>query len=184
VVFSVLRRKIREYEEIVQALEHATAKLEEEPVGRTRKEFLEEAFQLKKDMHKALYNLWHFRQVLDSIRNRPAAGAGESNEEVRGLLGELYQEAQYLYETLENVKDSVMSLIELHINTVSLDMNRVMRVLAVITALSLIPAIIGGLLGQNLVDQPYQVTIYEIFFVVFSLMLLGLYAFWRKGWLR
>ncbi len=89
-----------------------------------------------------------------------------------------------MYETAQNIKDSLISLIELHINTVSYDMNKVMKVIAVITCLGLIPSIIGGLLGENLADNPYPVTIYEIFFMVFSLMLLGIYIFFKKGWLR
>jgi Mg2+ and Co2+ transporter CorA len=59
-----------------------------------------------------------------------------------------------------------------------------MKILAVITCLALVPTIIGGLLGQNLMDQPYNITIHEIFFFVISLMLIGLYIFYRKGWLR
>jgi len=183
VLFSVLRRKVKDYEAITQALERKTASLEEQPLGLTQRSFLEECFVLKKEIQRALYNLWHFRQVVDSIWNR-RKGANGGAAEAADFLGVLLQEAQYLYETLENVKDSVISLIELHINTVSLDMNRVMRLLAVITALSLFPAIIGGLLGENLVDQPYNVKLWEVFFVVGSLMGLGLYGFWRKGWLR
>jgi len=183
VLYSVLKRKVKDYEAITQALERKTASLEEQPAGMTEKSFLEECFGLKKEIQRALYNLWHFRQVVDSILSRRKARDG-ANAESADFLGVVLQEAQYLYETLENVKDSVISLIELHINTVSLDMNRVMRLLAVITALSLFPAIIGGLLGQNLIDQPYNVKIWEIFFVVGSLMTLGLYGFWSKGWLR
>jgi Mg2+ and Co2+ transporter CorA len=105
-------------------------------------------------------------------------------EETIEMFGVLREEAEYQYDTLGNVKESLISLIELHINTVSLDMNRTMRLLAVITALSLIPAIIGGMLGENLVDQPYNVKLWEVFLVVLSMMGLGFYAFWRKGWLR
>jgi Mg2+ and Co2+ transporter CorA len=85
---------------------------------------------------------------------------------------------------MEHAKDSVQSLIELHINTISYDMNRVMRLLAVITSLALIPTIIGGLLGENLADQPYQISIFEVSFLVIALMVLALYAYWRKGWLK
>lgn len=62
-------------------------------------------------------------------------------------------------------------------------MNRVMKVIAVITCLAIVPSIIGGLLGENLVDQPYQITISEVFFLVASLMLMGLYVFYKKNWL-
>ena len=89
-----------------------------------------------------------------------------------------------MYETSQNIRESLISLIELHINTVSYDMNRVMKVIAVITCLAIVPTIIGGLLGVNLMDNPYPLKITEVFFIVFSLMLIGLYTFYKMDWLR
>ncbi len=105
-------------------------------------------------------------------------------DEHLSLFDILYDESAHMFETSQNVKDTLISLIELHLNTVSFEMNKVVRILAVITALALIPAIIGGLLGENLIDTPYPVTIFEIFFLVLGLMLLGAYAFYMRGWLR
>lgn len=89
-----------------------------------------------------------------------------------------------MYETAQNIRESLISLIELHINTVSYDMNRVMKVLAVITCLGLVPTVIGGLLGVNLIDVPYPLRISDIVFMIFSLMLMGVYTFYKMGWLR
>ena len=183
VLYAILKRKLRDYEEIVRVLERRTAELEDAPVGKTPPRFLEETFELKKQIQQSVNNLWHFRQVLNSIQSGRVTLVNMRNASL-SLFAILHGEAEYMLETLEHVKDSVISLIELHINTISFDMNRVMRVLAVITALSTIPAIIGGMLGQNLLGQPFRVTLSEIFVVVLSLMLLALYAFWRKGWLR
>jgi len=120
---------------------------------------------------------------LGSLRGRKVSLLSIKDENLEHF-GVLRDEAEYLHETLGQVRDILISLIELHINSVSYDMNRVMKVLAVITSLSLIPAVIGGLLGENLADSPYQLTIFEVTFLVLALMLLGLYAYWRKGWLR
>ena len=63
-------------------------------------------------------------------------------------------------------------------------MNRVMKVIAVITCLAIIPATVGGLLGVNLVEGNFPIKLIEIFFVVLTLMLLGLYAFYKMEWLK
>jgi Mg2+ and Co2+ transporter CorA len=183
VLHAVLKSKLRDCAEIIRPLEHRTADLEDVPVGKAPARFLEETFHLKKEVQKLIYNLLHFRQLLNAIRTHRVALAG-LREESLDLFTILHDEAEYLLDTLQNVKESVISLIELHINAASFDMNRVMRVLAVITALSVIPAVIGGLLGENLSDQPYPLTIFEIALIVATLMFLGLFAFWRKGWLR
>jgi len=59
-----------------------------------------------------------------------------------------------------------------------------MKIIAVITCLALVPSIIGGLLGENVLGQPFPITLIEVFFMVFSLMLLGVYTFYKMDWLR
>jgi Mg2+ and Co2+ transporter CorA len=70
------------------------------------------------------------------------------------------------------------------LNVVSFEMNRVMRLLAVVSVLGLIPAVIAGLLGINVIDSPWAVTLPQVSFVVLFGMVLGLYFFVVKGWLR
>lgn len=183
ILYSIFKRKIRDYEEIVRLLEQKTTAMEELPAGTAKPSFLEETFLLKKEIQKIHSNLWHFRQVLDAARTRKVALTGLKDEHL-SLFDILYDEAVYLFETSENVRDNLISLIELHINTVSFGLNRVMRMLAVITSLALIPSIVSGLLGENLIDSPYPVTIFEIFFLVLSTMLLAAYTFYRHGWFR
>ncbi len=184
VLYSLLRQKIDDYGEIVQGIERKTFGFEEIPANRTSPQFLEETFRFKKEIQKIISNLWHFNQVLHHIKD-------DKNLLLKGIddnhshnFDDLHAESEYMYETAQNIRDSLVSLIELHINTMSYDMNRVMKVIAVITCLAIIPSIIGGLLGVNLIDNPYPLKIAEIFLIVFSLMLLGLYAFYKMGWLR
>jgi hypothetical protein len=85
----------------------------------------------------------------------------------------------YLYDTMLNIREEVLSVIDLHLNVVSFEMNRVMRVLAVIGALGLIPAIVGGLIAP-----PSMLALPQVIFLVFFGMAIGLYFFLIKGWLR
>jgi Mg2+ and Co2+ transporter CorA len=109
----------------------------------------------------------------------PGNGGGEIV-----FLRDLAETADYLYETVNNVREGVLSLIELHLNVVSFEMNRVMRVLAVVSVLGLIPAVIGGLFGMNLRDNPWPFTLPQVTFAVGSAMVTCLYFFVAKGWLR
>jgi len=102
----------------------------------------------------------------------------------REVFNNLYAESGYLYNKIQNIKESLDSLIELHTNTVSYDMNRVMKVIAVITCLAVIPATVGGLLGVNLDEGTFSIKFTEIFFIISSSMLLGLYAFYKMKWLK
>jgi Mg2+ and Co2+ transporter CorA len=86
------------------------------------------------------------------------------------------EEADYLYETVDNVRESVLSLIELHIDIAAHDTNRFMRLLAIVSTLALIPAVAGGLLGMNLGDSPWPVTLGQVAFGTLVLMLGVLYT--------
>ena len=101
-----------------------------------------------------------------------------------GILVGLADEAGYLYETVDNVREGALSLIDLHINVVSFEMNKVMRVLAVASVLAIVPAVIGGLFGVNTVDNPFAFTLPQITFGVAIGMIAALYVFLAKGWLR
>lgn len=184
VLFAILRQKIEDYGEIVRRIEGKTIRFEEMPVNRTSPKFLEETFYFKKELQKTISNLWHFNRVVHHILDSKNLLFPELSEGQSHKLDSLYAESEYLYETAQNTRDSLISLIELHINTVSYDMNRVMKIIAVITCLAIIPTIIGGLLGVNLADNPYQLKITEVFFLVLVFMLMGVYIFYKMDWLK
>jgi len=181
ILYSIFSRKISDYEEIVRLMEQNITAMEELPVGQMHP-FLENSFYFKKEIQKIHSNLLHFKQVLGIIRTRKILPG--LIDEYHSLFGILHDESVYLSETSENIRDNLFSLIDLRINTVSVGLNRVMRILAVITSLGLIPSIISGLFGQNLIDSPYPVRLSEIFFLELFIMSLTAYAFYRRGWLR
>jgi Mg2+ and Co2+ transporter CorA len=73
---------------------------------------------------------------------------------------------------------------DLHMNVASFEMNKGMRLLAILSALGLLPAVVGGLLGMNLVGNPWPATLPQVAFGVFWGMALALYIFFIKGWIR
>jgi Mg2+ and Co2+ transporter CorA len=184
ILFAVFRQKTEDYGEIIRSIEGKTIQFEEMSINRTSPKFLEETFYFKKEIQKTISNLWHFNRVIHHILHNknmvfPELSEGQSLE-----LDNLHAESEYLYETAQNTRDNLISLIELHINTVSYDMNRVMKVIAVITCLAIVPSIIGGLLGVNLTDSPYPLKITEVFSLVFFLMLIGSFIFYKMDWLK
>ena len=189
VLYSLLQLKINDYGDIVHKIESRINEFERIPIDKTSPEFLHKTFLFKKEIQQVSDNLWHFHQVLDQIINKEDSIHLEINDKHRRNFNTLHSESKYICRTARNVRESLDSLIELHINTVSYDLNRVMKVIAVITCLAIIPSVIGGLLGVNLVTQSgnsigFQLYIPEVVFLVSSSMLLGLYAFYKMGWLR
>lgn len=182
ILHSLLQQKIADYSQIVHKIEHKTIEFEEIPVDKTSPKFLEQTFRFKKEILKISNNLWHFQRVLQQLTDSDYAKLFKIDN--KHEFDDLYAKSGYLYENTQNIKESLISLIDLHTNTVSYDMNKVMKVIAVITCLAVIPATIGGLLGVNLIYGNFPIKISEIFFIVLSLMLLGIYAFYKMDWLK
>jgi Mg2+ and Co2+ transporter CorA len=172
----ILRSVLNANEELAGHFERELRALEEVPVPESRAEFLQQAFRLKRQLSMMQADLWRIRRVLDSL----STTTGVRTESLRGLR----DESEYLYDTVSHIREGVLSLIELHINVVSFEMNKVMRVLAIVSALGLVPAVIGGLLGMNVEGNPWSITLPQVTFGVSMGMLLCLYVFYVRGWLR
>ncbi|MFH1038431.1 MAG: CorA family divalent cation transporter [PVC group bacterium] len=179
VLVSILALKNRDYEDILDAIEQETIMLEEEPAGKLKQSFLDETFSLKRMITDINNILRHSCQVLVELRERAVALDCAGSEQLV-LFKKLSDESAYLYEISDNTRERIVSLIDLSINTVSLNMNRVMRMLAVITCLGLIPSIAGGLLGMNLTGNPWRASIYEVSLLLLMAMLVAFYLFWKK----
>jgi Mg2+ and Co2+ transporter CorA len=173
----------RQNERLVGVFTTELRRLEEVPVRDSRTQFFERTFRLKKDLSAAHGDLWRLQSLLAELAETPTCLPGVA----AGAAAEFHRmadDAAYLHETIESLREDVLSLIDLHINVVSFDMNRIMRLLAVISALGLIPSIVGGLLGMNVAGNPWAITLPQVAFGVCFGMVLGVYLFFVKGWLR
>jgi Mg2+ and Co2+ transporter CorA len=178
----VLARVVRDYRLLAGRCEERLRELEDLPVRESQPVFFERTFRLKKELSSAQVDLWRLKGIADDLvqgRN-VLAPVLASAETYRRFASDV----DYLYETMVNIREGVLSVIDLHLNVVSFEMNRVMRVLAVVSVVGLIPAIVGGLLGMNLIDTPWPLTLAQVAFLVLFGMVLGVYFFFVKGWLR
>jgi Mg2+ and Co2+ transporter CorA len=75
-------------------------------------------------------------------------------------------------------------MVDFYLNTTSFSMNRVMKILAVLTALTMVPAIVGGLLGMNLIDNPWPATLLQMVTIVGLVMVLTAWVYFNLGWLK
>jgi Mg2+ and Co2+ transporter CorA len=179
----VVRRVLERNEELAGRLEREVRDLETLPADQSPDRFFEATFRLKRSLSVAKGDLWRLRGLLEMLAEgrRTLPGLGDEGREAAGRLAE---EADYLYETVDNARESVLSIIDLHINVAAHETNRFMRLVAIMSTLGLIPAITGGLLGMNLADSPWSVTLGQVAFATLILILGVLYAFLAKGWLR
>ena len=178
VIAAVLDRN----ETLAAQVEHELRALESVGADKSPETFFEAIFRLKRNLALAKGDLWRLRNLLNLLAEgrRELPGLGGDNADLKHLS----EQADYLHETVEKAHEQLLTLLDLHLNIASYDVNRFMRLLAVVSSLALIPTIIGGLLGMNILGNPWPVTLAQVAFGTFILMLCVLYAFLAKGWLR
>jgi len=59
-----------------------------------------------------------------------------------------------------------------------------MKIPAVLTVLTVVPVIVGGLPGMNLIDYPYPVSLLQVVTIVAIVTVLSAWVFFNLGWLR
>ena len=178
----VIRTVLDRNEQLAAEVERDLRRLEGLDPDQSPGNFFEDIFRLKRELALAKGDLWRLRNLLNLLAEgrRELPGLGGDN----ACLKQLSEQADYLHETVEKAHEQLLTLLDLHLNIASYDVNRFMRLLAVVSSLAIIPTIIGGLLGMNVLGNPWPVTLAQVAFGTLILMLCVLYAFLAKGWLR
>lgn len=146
-------------------------------------EFLRGTFRLRREISAAALHVRRFKDLMRSLADGQAQLKGvELRDEI--YIDELAQDMEALYAKIMQTKDDLQSMIELQINLQSFEVNRFLKLLAVISFVGLLPSILGGLLGTNIEGQPFPVTLGQIAFVAVMGTGIAVYVFAVKGWLK
>lgn len=153
------------------------------PKARLPKDFLEKAYQFGKEVGRLVSNLVHFKEMLYLLGSRNIRLEGFS-QQAKESLHALQETATFLNETADDVMGNLNGIIDLYINQTSFDTNRILKILAVITAVSVVPSALGGVLGMNLLDVPFEALLWQLALVIGIIMLFIMYVFTKLGWLK
>jgi Mg2+ and Co2+ transporter CorA len=182
ILYTIMKYIIEKDKQIITVLEQELITIENTPLKEWPDNFLETSFYLRKEVNQLVPALLHLKEIITVISSRrvPLEGFNEAYQNIFDILND---EASYLHETASNARDALLSLIDLYINTTSYETNKVMRVIAVITSLGIIPAVMG-LLGSNILGNPWDIQLWQVFSVLGILMLVMGWIFYRLGWLK
>ncbi len=183
ILYNLLEHRLNDYRSILSEIEIEVLKISGTPRSKLPRDFLERIYQLDKEVSRLVSNLVHFKDMMSIITSKkvPLEGFDQKSEESFHVLQD---GAVYLNEIAHDLIDNLRSVIDLYINQTSFETNRILKILAVITAISVIPAMVGGLLGANLLDQPFGAFLWEVAFVVSVGMAFAAYGFVKLGWLK
>lgn len=183
VVLYLAQKSVHMVEEIISAAEMEQMRIEAIPVGRQPRIVLSVTYNIKKEVGQARTWLRHMRVMLNTLKEKEVELRGWEQED-DDLAKALLERVDYLDEAADSVIDAFSDAIDFYLNNTSFQMNKVMKVIAVLTALAIIPTVVGGLLGMNLIGNPWSVTLGAMVTMVIAAMAFTAWVYIRLGWLK
>ncbi|KAF0246332.1 MAG: Mg2+ transporter protein CorA family [Planctomycetota bacterium] len=171
------------YHFTAQRFDEELRRFESIPISEGGRAFLEETFLLRREISAAALDLGHLASIVRSLADGRITLRGFNLGEDK-FLDDLAAETGQLFDRVTTLKEDVQSLIELHINVKGFEMNNFLKLLAIVSFLGLIPTVVGGMLGMNVVGNPWPMTLGQVAFGVGMVAAVAMYVFAIKGWLR
>ena len=144
---------------------------------------------LKRDLLELRRALWPLREVMSNLLREDVALIGAAT---RLFLRDCADHVFQLMDMVEIDREVASGLLDLHLSSVSMRMNEIMKVLTVIATIFIPLGFIAGVYGMNFDREASPFNMPELYWYYgypFALALMlavavGLLAyFWRKGWL-
>jgi Mg2+ and Co2+ transporter CorA len=183
VFYLIMSESLDVVEDFIQEAEVELSRLESVPMAQQPHAFLTVTYGVKKEIDHTLAWLVHTREIFRSVLDGKLPLRNWKEEDairVKALL----EKCDFLLETAEDLAEGLSDDIGFYLNTSSYQMNKVMKVIAVLTALTIIPTVVGGLLGMNIVGVPWNVSLAEVITAVAVIMLFTGWIYFSMGWLR
>lgn len=141
--------------------------------------------QFRKDMHEARRAM---QPTMEAVRQVVSGADLEGEElfpdEIERRLRDTLDKLLYASESLEGVRDEIVSLRDYMQARIANEQNEVMKTLTIVAALVLVPTFIVGFFGQNFEDMPglrggfWIAVVLMVGIVVTELVFL-----WWRGWI-
>jgi Mg2+ and Co2+ transporter CorA len=180
VVSALLDETLRDYRRIFEEIELEIAAISRTPRSRLPKDFLLRVYEIHKSILRLSANTVRLRELLQRLVSGRLSLEG-LDEPAKAQFEGLTDEMSYLSDIAKETSDNLQTVVDIYTNQSSFETNRILKILAVITAVAIIPATIGGLLG---IDGPYDFVLWQVLLEVTLGMAFVTYCFIKLGWLR
>jgi magnesium transporter len=150
--YSLLDAMVDGYFSVIERLSDKCEALEEEILGRPKRSMLQKAHQLKREISQLRRTIWPMRELVNSLQRNHAAFF---SEETRLYLRDIYDHTVHLLEQLEDLRELMTGLLDIHLSSVSNRVNLEVRTLTLLTTVFMPAALIAGIFGMNFRVMPW-----------------------------
>lgn len=180
--YSMLDLIVDNYFVVMERIGEQIEILEEEVMRGQNPRVLQAITQQRKELIVLKRNFSPVRELVNSFlrTDSPLVDARTTK-----YFKDVYDHTVQALDLVENYRDVMVSMQDLHINNVNLKMNEVMKVMAIVTCLLAPATVIGGIFGMNFDQIPYLHNEFGFWMAVTIMLAIPIWmiiVFKRRGW--
>lgn len=171
------------YYEILEKVGDCLADVEEQLLAQPDQSSLGQVHHFKRELMLLRKSVWPLREVVSEL------GKGDLelvHEDTRVFLRDLYDHTIQVMDIVELFRDTVSSLQDLYLSSVSNRMNEVMKVLTIMASIFIPVTFIAGIYGMNFEYMPelqWRWAYFAVWGVILGCIIGMLLFFKQKRWL-
>jgi len=180
--YSLLDLIVDHYFLVMEKLGNRIEEVEEIVIRGDNPRVLANITQLRKELIVLKRNFAPVREVINGFLRSDSDLLEDRHTK---YYKDVYDHIVQASDLVENYRDIMVSLHDLHLNNVNMKMNEVMKVMAIVTCLLAPATVIGGIFGMNFESIPWLHNPYGFFGAVALMLLIPiamLRMFRKRGW--
>lgn len=180
-LYALMDTVVDGYFEIMDIIGDNLEKFEDQLLSNPHKAQLNQLYRLKRDVMDIRKAVLPLREITRNLRDEEQDLIGK---QIDIFLRDLADHTLRIQDSLETYRELIAALMDLYLSSVSLKLNEIMKVLAVVSSIFIPVTFIAGVYGMNFKNMPELRTDTGYFWTVgvMAFLILGqlFYFKWRK----
>ncbi len=181
--YALMDSIVDQYFTAIEKFGNITEDLEDDILKNPTEGLMSELSEIRKEVSYIRRSVYPIREVASRFEKLEKPYI---HKETKLFIRDLYDNSVQAIENVSAFKDTINSLLDLYMNSVSFRMNNIMKVLTIVSTIFIPLTFIVGIYGMNFTNMPELEYKYGYLFVMIGmavLTLLMILYFKRKKWL-
>ena len=150
-LYSLIDEIIYNYFVLMEEIEYEIEHIEEKLIKNPTQKVLHGIYNLKKNMLSLRKSIWPLREVINKLEKID----GPLINKITFLyIRDLYDHVIHIIDTIETFRDTISSMLDIYLSSLSNKMNEVMKFLTIVSTIFIPMTLITGIYGMNFKYMP------------------------------
>jgi len=173
---------VDQYFSVIEKMEEYIEPLEEQVISSPEPEQSGMIHQVRNDLIQVRRVVWPMREVVRALQRDSAEQCDAVSDDTRVFFGDVYDHVIQVMDQIETFRDILSGISDMYMNSISLRMNNIMKVLTLIATIFIPLTFIVGIYGMNFTYMPELEWRWGYFAVllIMAAVAVGMIVFFKK----